>query len=184
MIDDVTTIELRAIAGQTIPLVDPSYTPDDAASGIKDGTTNDNPRLQQLLPVPGHAERRLPDQAGDVVAVTAGHVDLENPFAGQGAVMLDIGGDVGALVVEMPREMLGVEIEIRPADLPVASEHGHAHHPHVAVVDRRTPAGPVPSLVFGEVRAGTYHLCDKGGTEVLATATVRGSEVTQLTWPG
>ena len=116
--------------------------------------------------------------------MTAGHVDLENPFAGQGAVLLDIGGDVGALVVEMPREMLGVEIEIRPAGAPAASRHGHAHHPHVAVVDRQTPAGPMPSLVFGEVQAGTYHLCDKGGTEALATVTVRGSEVTQLTWPG
>jgi hypothetical protein len=40
--DDVTTIELRAIAGQTIPLVDPSYTPDSAANGIKDGTTDNN----------------------------------------------------------------------------------------------------------------------------------------------
>ncbi len=35
-IDDVTTIELRAIAGLTIPLVDDTYTPDDAAGGIKD----------------------------------------------------------------------------------------------------------------------------------------------------
>ena len=26
----------------------------------------------------------------------------ENPYAGQGAVLLDIGGDIGALVVEMP----------------------------------------------------------------------------------
>jgi len=34
--DDVTTIELRAIAGVTIPLVDPSYTPDGAAGAIYD----------------------------------------------------------------------------------------------------------------------------------------------------
>lgn len=42
LVDDVTTIELRAIAGVTIPLVDPSYTPDGAASVIEDGT-RDNP---------------------------------------------------------------------------------------------------------------------------------------------
>ena len=30
--DDVVTIELRAIAGLTIPLVDPSYTADGAAA--------------------------------------------------------------------------------------------------------------------------------------------------------
>ncbi|MGI8714616.1 MAG: DUF4331 domain-containing protein [Solirubrobacteraceae bacterium] len=37
--DDVTTIELRAIAGVTYPLVNASYTPDAAASGITDGLT-------------------------------------------------------------------------------------------------------------------------------------------------
>lgn len=36
--DDVTTIELRAIAGATYPLVAPSYTPDGAAGLITDGT--------------------------------------------------------------------------------------------------------------------------------------------------
>jgi hypothetical protein len=37
--DDVVSIELRAIAGKTIPLVDPSYTPDAAASELTDGLT-------------------------------------------------------------------------------------------------------------------------------------------------
>jgi hypothetical protein len=36
--DDVVTIELRAVAGATIPLVDPSFTPDGAAALIEDGT--------------------------------------------------------------------------------------------------------------------------------------------------
>ncbi len=40
VIDDTTTVELRAIAGLTIPLVDPSYTPDAAAKGVTDGTDN------------------------------------------------------------------------------------------------------------------------------------------------
>ncbi len=39
VIDDVFTIELRAIAGVTIPLVDPSFTPDAAASAVTDGLT-------------------------------------------------------------------------------------------------------------------------------------------------
>jgi hypothetical protein len=38
--DDVVTIELRALAGLTYPLVDPSYTPDGAASEVTDGLTN------------------------------------------------------------------------------------------------------------------------------------------------
>ena len=36
--DDVVTIEVRAIAGLTIPLVDPSFTPDGAAGVVEDGT--------------------------------------------------------------------------------------------------------------------------------------------------
>ena len=37
--DDVVSIELRAIAGATIPLVDPTFTPDGAASLLADGTS-------------------------------------------------------------------------------------------------------------------------------------------------
>jgi hypothetical protein len=38
-IDDVVTIELRALAGLTYPLVDKTYTPDAAASAVTDGLT-------------------------------------------------------------------------------------------------------------------------------------------------
>ena len=38
--DDVATIELRAFAGLTIPLVDTSYKPDGAAGGISMGLTS------------------------------------------------------------------------------------------------------------------------------------------------
>jgi hypothetical protein len=42
VVDDVFTIELRALAGVTIPLVDPSFTPDAAASQVTDGVTPSN----------------------------------------------------------------------------------------------------------------------------------------------
>ena len=51
--DDVVTIELRAIAGATIPLVDSSFTPDDAAAAIEDGTTNTNAPLLANFPYLG-----------------------------------------------------------------------------------------------------------------------------------
>jgi hypothetical protein len=41
---------------------------------------------------------------------------VENSHAGQGSVVLDIGGDVGALVVTMPPELEGVEVEINRID--------------------------------------------------------------------
>ncbi|MGA8848040.1 MAG: DUF4331 domain-containing protein [Nocardioides sp.] len=52
--DDVTAIELRAIAGATIPLVDPDYTPDDAASALMDGTSNKNQVLLDDFPFMAH----------------------------------------------------------------------------------------------------------------------------------
>jgi hypothetical protein len=52
--DDVTTIELRAIAGLTIPLVDPSYTPDGAASVVSDGTSDTNGGTTETFPYLGN----------------------------------------------------------------------------------------------------------------------------------
>ena len=56
----------------------------------------------------------------------------ENPHAGTGSVVLDIGGDVGALIVVMPPEMDGLEVEIvptgtdaRPAGVGAQHDHGH-----------------------------------------------------------
>jgi hypothetical protein len=51
--DDVVTIALRAVAGLTIPLVDPSYTPDGAASAVADGTTNTNAAATGSFPFLG-----------------------------------------------------------------------------------------------------------------------------------
>jgi hypothetical protein len=42
VMDDIVAIELRAIAGATIPLVDKSYKPDKAAGELTDGTHNTN----------------------------------------------------------------------------------------------------------------------------------------------
>ncbi len=61
--DDVVTVELRAIAGLTIPLVDPSFTPDGAASAITDGTTNTNASVSGAFPylgLPGGGYQTLP----------------------------------------------------------------------------------------------------------------------------
>ncbi len=120
---------------------------------------------------------------------------VENPFAGQGSVLLDIGGDVGALVVTMPATMVGVEVEIRPADAGQHSTpahgqdhdhdhdgHGH-HHPHVAVVERPVEGGVVPSLVFPELVEGRYELYVKETAEVRLTVTVLGGEAASASWP-
>lgn len=126
----------------------------------------------------------------------------ENPHAGQGSVLLDIGGDVGALVVQMPDEMEGVEVDIRPLAAVHdhghghddghghdhghghGHDHGHGHLPHVAVVRRPVAdGGLVASLVYGEVVEGAYELLLKGTDEVCLSVEVRGGEVTEATWP-
>jgi hypothetical protein len=117
----------------------------------------------------------------------------ENPHAGQGSVMLDIGGDIGALVVSMPPSMVGQEIEIAPvgghrheADHDHGHGHGHGqgHRPHVAVVDRPVPGGTQPSLVFPDLVEGSYELFDKGEDTVLMTVEILGGQVTETSWPG
>ena len=136
----------------------------------------------------------------------------ENPHAGQGMVVLDIGGDIGALVISAPAAMAGVEIEIRPsgASLDEPDEgagwwqgewrsaqdhhhpHGHEHHqpawPHVAVLGRPVQAGIAYAAVFPGLRAGDYQLWAGSGDPDpddigVLTATVRGSEVTTASWP-
>jgi hypothetical protein len=52
--DDIVAIELRAIAGATIPLVDPSYTADGAASVLVDGTSDDNRPFLDHFPYLGN----------------------------------------------------------------------------------------------------------------------------------
>jgi hypothetical protein len=51
--DDVVAIELRAIAGAVLPLVDPSFTPDGAASVLVDGTSDTNPAFTAHFPYQG-----------------------------------------------------------------------------------------------------------------------------------
>lgn len=122
---------------------------------------------------------------------------VENPFAGQGAVLLDIGGDVGALVVITPADMVEVEVEIRPVGAPLhAVDHDHpgaghhhdhpgaGHHPHVAVVERPVEeGGTIPCLVYPELVEGRYELYVKETTEVRLTVEVTGGEVTTAAWP-
>ncbi len=46
-------IGLRAIAGITLPLVDKSFTPDQAAGGLTDGTRNTNAPYMKYFPYLG-----------------------------------------------------------------------------------------------------------------------------------
>jgi len=117
------------------------------------------------------------------MTTSAAHVhEPENSWAGQGSVLLDIGGAVGALVVAMPAAMVGLEVEIRPLD--GRHEDGLRPLTHVAVVNRPIGDSHLPSLVFAELEEGCYELFEKGRPEAVELRVeVVGAEVTTASWP-
>jgi hypothetical protein len=98
------------------------------------------------------------------------------PRGPSGTVMLDIGGDVGALIVYVDAELLGREIEARPA--------GHDARPaHAAVLERSTPDGPRHAVVIPALQGGRYDLWLDGEVRVGA-AQVPDGGVVEVHLPG
>ncbi|MGH9304277.1 MAG: hypothetical protein ACRDZ5_07695 [Acidimicrobiales bacterium] len=91
------------------------------------------------------------------------------------AVMIDIGEDVGALVLIARDDLAGVEVEVEPLAPPGRPSTGK--RTHVALLRRATAAGEVlvagvfPSLVDGQYRV----ISPKHPDQVVP---VRGGEVT------
>jgi hypothetical protein len=117
-----------------------------------------------------------------------------------GTVVLDIGGDIGALVLLTGPELLGAEIEISPAADTVEShshdhdgqghhgDHAHSHkvyhdnaRTHVAVRERRGPGGTQYAAIFFSLRAGDYTLWNLQG-EPADTIRIVGGHVAELDW--
>ena len=167
--DDVVTIELRAIAGATIPLVDPSYTPDGAASAIQDGTTNTNAALLKVVPVPRASRWWVPDGARHHEGVMSTPAEVENPFAGQGSVLLDIGDESARSWSRCPTRWRGSRSRSgRTTTTTRGTPTDHVHHPHVAVVNRPVAGGQLPSLVLpggagGQPTGSTSRRATSGG---------------------
>ncbi|HLM85683.1 MAG TPA: hypothetical protein VK272_05790 [Solirubrobacteraceae bacterium] len=89
-------------------------------------------------------------------------------------VVLDIGGDVGALIVHTDASMIGIEVEI--------SATGEDHRrTHKEVLEREIDGRSAPTLVFDGVRAGTYTLwMDDVACE--RDVVVTGGAVSELHW--
>ena len=120
-------------------------------------------------------------------------------------VVLDIGGDIGALIVHTDASMHLVEIEISPddesgedvfqAEHPHEAEHSHedghshthVHHTpgttHVAVHERQMPDGAVYAAIYPGLREGAYTLWNADGTPA-DTVHIVGGTVVELDWRG
>ncbi|HTZ43914.1 MAG TPA: hypothetical protein VMB79_08610 [Jatrophihabitans sp.] len=101
----------------------------------------------------------------------------DNSHAGQGSVLLDIGGEIGALVVTMPAALAGHEVEARPVPGPGPLRH-------VAVLGRPVTGGVRHSAVFGELAEGEYELYLRPDGPVRLTVRVCGGRVVEAAWPG
>lgn len=95
--------------------------------------------------------------------------------AGQGPVVVDIGGDVGALILVAGPDMAGQEIEITRVD-------GQGLRTHVEVHRRRTPRGLVYAAVYPGLREGQYLLWPSGGSDPMGPVDITGGRVTEVSW--
>jgi hypothetical protein len=94
------------------------------------------------------------------------HVDRVHPET----VVLDIGKDVGALIIYTTAELRGREIEVSP--------RGSATRVHVEVLERRIRHQPVYAAVFPGLRAGDYDIWENFPDHSGAVTIVGGAVVT------
>jgi hypothetical protein len=90
-------------------------------------------------------------------------------------VVLEIGDDLGALIVHTDAEMHGVEVEISPTEDDDCRSHKQ-------VLERFTGDRSTHSLVFDQLPAGRYTLWS-GDVAKVRDVVVRAGEVTEYRWP-
>jgi hypothetical protein len=97
--------------------------------------------------------------------------------SGEGTVVLDIGGDTGAVVVHTPARLDGAELEIRPL--------GDVWRGvHTGVRERVLRDGVCFAAVFGALPAGRHQLRVRGtDTDPVLELAVAGGAITEAVWP-
>ncbi len=98
------------------------------------------------------------------------HVSAETyPHVHGGPPVLDIGGDIGALVATMDSAAAGTELHLR-------SEHQPPILIHTGVWHRGD--GEVTAAVFAELREGTYRVLEPTGGTLMSVDIVGGALTT------
>lgn len=91
-------------------------------------------------------------------------------------VVLDIGQDIGALIIYTDAELRGREIEVSPLG-------STATRVHVEVLERRVNGRQIFAAVFPKLRAGCYDIWQTP-PKPSGTASILGGEVTAVDWQG
>jgi hypothetical protein len=89
-------------------------------------------------------------------------------------VVLELGDELGALIIHTDPDLLGVEVEISPAA-------DDASRTHKEVLERLSAAGSNYVLVFDGVVDGVYSLWIDGRARSRGVR-VRGGEIAELDW--
>jgi len=98
------------------------------------------------------------------------HSDRVHPES----VVLDIGRDIGALIIYTVPELRGREIEVSPRGT-------DAKRVHVEVLERRINGRPVFAAVFPGLRAGDYDVWNNAPNPS-DSVTIVGGEVASVDW--
>ena len=104
------------------------------------------------------------------------HETIPGP-SGPGSVVLELGHDVGALVLETSAALLGQETEISPVGGAMAAGRTHS-----VVRERRTAEGTSYAAVYPGLAAGRYVIWRHMDTPV-GEVTIDGGRVTRFRWP-
>ena len=93
---------------------------------------------------------------------------------GPGSVLLELGENIGALILDTPPELAGQEIEISSA--------AGGPRTHSLVRERHTAAGTSHAAVYPNLPAATYTIWHPNGTPA-GQVTIKGGQATRHRWP-
>ena len=97
--------------------------------------------------------------------------------SGPGTVVLELGAEIGALILYAPAKLDGAEIEISRDDDPGARRtHSQVRQRHMATVTRY-------AAVYPGLQAGPYTIW-RDEHSPAAAVTITGGQVTSCHWPG
>ena len=94
--------------------------------------------------------------------------------SGPGSVVLDIGGDVGALIIVTPARMAGEEIHVSPL-------HDPPGRTHALVRERRLGPASCHAAVYPALPAGDYTIWRNAGSPA-GTVRIDGGAATSYRW--